>query len=423
MEKKQGYPARQASYKLLLAVLKDQKSLAELPEDSGLKPDEAAFSRRITLTVLRNLSNIDELLSLYCDRLPPVEPLTVLRMAVAELLIVKSAPYAVVDAAVSMMVGKRNSRYRGMANAVLRKVSETGLDHWAQMPPSPLPKWLRQRFEHLFGPSATAAMESVIQGSPPLDLTLKKPTDTKNWASKLDARILPTGSIRLQEFGAVTAMPGFDDGAWWVQDAAAALPVKVLDVGRDERVLDLCAAPGGKTMQLAAAGSQVTAVDKSESRLRRVQENLTRTGLTANLVAADATTFTAEPFDAILVDAPCSATGTLRRHPDLPYVKSTKKIGALVGIQKNILRQASSLLKPGGKLVYCTCSILPEEGEKIVAWACENLPLKALPIDPGSLGIPQDWVLPAGGIATRPDLWADCGGIDGFYINLLQRSE
>ena len=240
----------------------------------------------------------------------------------------------------------------------------------------------------------------------------------------LKGEILPTGSIRLKDAGQVSALPGFEAGDWWVQDAAAAIPVMVLDPQKGEKILDLCAAPGGKTMQLAAAGADVTAVDASEGRMIRVGENLKRTGLSAKTVKSDAFAFTEGGFDAILLDAPCSATGTIRRHPDLPYAKDGSEFGMLIDQQARMIDHALSLLKPGGRLVFCTCSLLPDEGEVQVEEALERH--KGLTVEPAAFdrtGIDAAWCTEDGGLRLRPDYWADNGGMDGFYIAQLRKPQ
>ncbi len=233
--------------------------------------------------------------------------------------------------------------------------------------------------------------------------------------------MLPTGSIRLENAGQVSQLPGYDSGDWWVQDAAAALPVKILAPQPGEDILDLCAAPGGKTLQLAAAGARVTALDLSPARMARVEENLNRTRLSATCETGDALTHQGGPYEAILLDAPCSATGTIRRHPDLPYAKDGSEFAALFDLQSAMIDHALGLLKPGGRLIYCTCSLLPDEGECQVQ---EALARHAnLRIDRAALSLPgvdPNWISDEGGLRLRPDYWPDLGGMDGFYIACLR---
>ncbi|MEM9972442.1 MAG: RsmB/NOP family class I SAM-dependent RNA methyltransferase, partial [Pseudomonadota bacterium] len=237
----------------------------------------------------------------------------------------------------------------------------------------------------------------------------------------LQGEPLPTGSVRVPNAGQVSALPGFDDGAWWVQDAGAALAVGMLDVVPGTRVLDLCAAPGGKTMQLAAAGAEVTALDMSKRRMARLDENLSRTGLAADVVVADALEWQPpSPFEAILLDAPCSATGTLRRHPDLGYAKDGAELDALKALQLQLFDRAFGWLPEGGRLVYCVCSLLPEEGEAQLAAAAERHPNLAIE-DVLPPGADPDWRAIGGGLRIRPDYWADRGGIDGFFMAAVRK--
>ena len=252
-----------------------------------------------------------------------------------------------------------------------------------------------------------------------MDLTLRDPN--ADLADMLGAEVLPTGSLRLRDYGKVSAMPGYAKGAWWVQDAAAALPAKLLDTRPGESVLDLCAAPGGKTMQLASAGAEVTALDISEDRMARVAENLERTSLDAEQVIADATKWKPKrTFDAILLDAPCSATGTLRRHPDLAHAKDGSGLGELVALQAEMIARAVKWLKPGGRMVYCTCSLLPDEGEEQLKNALSRHPELSVEL-PDAPWIEPEWHSSEGGLRIRPDHWAERGGIDGFFIALLKK--
>ena len=241
-------------------------------------------------------------------------------------------------------------------------------------------------------------------------------------AQTLDGVLLPTGTIRLPDAGQVSALPGYEDGEWWVQDAAAAIPVSVMAPQKGEKILDLCAAPGGKTMQIAAAGADVTAVDSSDQRMKKVAENLARVKLKANCIVSDAFAFEVSGFDAILLDAPCSATGTIRRHPDLPYAKDGSEFAALINQQSAMIDHALGLLKPGGRLVYCTCSLLPDEGEVQIEEAVSRH--AGLTVDASAVAIPgvnPAWRTEEGGLRLRPDYWADQGGMDGFYVAQVRK--
>ncbi|MDE3029156.1 MAG: RsmB/NOP family class I SAM-dependent RNA methyltransferase, partial [Paracoccaceae bacterium] len=267
-----------------------------------------------------------------------------------------------------------------------------------------------------------SGIEAVQMTAPPLDLTLRAAGDAAQWAEALEAEVLPSGSLRRRVVGQVSDLPGYADGAWWVQDAAAAMPVRVLAPVAGARVLDLCAAPGGKTLQLAAAGAAVTALDISGVRMARVAENLARCGLKAELVVADALHWQADaPYDSVLLDAPCSATGTVRRHPDLPFVKDGSEVAGLVDLQARLIDRALEMLKPGGVLVYCTCSLLPDEGEAQVSAALARhagLQVEA----PEAAGVEAAWRTKEGGLRLRPDFWAERGGMDGFYIARLRKA-
>ena len=261
-----------------------------------------------------------------------------------------------------------------------------------------------------------AGIEKAHLAGAPLDLTMKGD------AVAMGGATLPTGSVRLTEYGQVSKLAGYDDGAWWVQDAAAAIPVQLLGDVSGLTALDLCAAPGGKTLQLAAGGADVTAVDASENRMARVNENLTRTGLAATTLISDAFDVTGQ-WDVVLLDAPCSATGTIRRHPDLPYAKDGTEFGGLIAQQEAMIDHALTLLKPGGRLVFCTCSLLPDEGEVQVEEALARHP--DLVVDRTALdraGLDPAWITDEGGLRLRPDYWADAGGMDGFYMAVLTKA-
>ncbi|MGI3184679.1 RsmB/NOP family class I SAM-dependent RNA methyltransferase [Nioella aestuarii] len=412
-----GLTARRAALDHLRAVMMDNRMMSHQPTPPGLSPQDVARAQRLALTVMRHMGRIDAVLRPYLTRRPTLAVQNLLRLGAAELLVDGSEPHGVVASLVE--IAKRHpswSRASGMVNAVLRKLDAEGRESWAKTPPQALPIWLRKPLHKAYGVDAVAAIEAAHERPAPLDIT-PKPGVTID-----GAETLPTGSFRLMQ-AQVTALPGYDTGDWWVQDAAAALPVKLLGDVTGQRVLDLCAAPGGKTMQLAAAGADVTALDLSGPRLKRVEENLARTGLSATLVTADALTYEAEPFDAILLDAPCSATGTIRRHPDLPFVKTSAEVESLTRLQMQMIDHALGLLKPGGKLVYCTCSLLPNEGENQVKAALKrHANLTIIPVDPTPLGGDTAWASPEGGLRLRPDFWAEKGGMDGFYMALLKRA-
>ena len=261
---------------------------------------------------------------------------------------------------------RRAKHFAGLVNAVLRRVARGGAQHLAGMDTALLdtPDWLMARWIKNYGDETARAIALANRQEPALDLTVK--SDPAHWASAFGGRVLPTGSVRAVVHGPVPSLPGYQDGAWWVQDAAAALPARLLGDVAGRTVADLCAAPGGKTAQLAAAGAQVTAVDRAPKRLERLKQNLARLSLAAETVVADVAEWQGGPFDAVLLDAPCSSTGTIRRHPDIPWLKREADIAALAALQRRLMANAVELTKPGGTLVYCVCSLEPEEGSDLV---------------------------------------------------------
>jgi len=412
----EGVAARAAAVGLLGAVLGEGRLLAQVLTDpqgplAGLGPSDRARAQRLALAALRQVEPVDKLLERHMRKAPPRLVLNALRLAVTELALGAPA-HGVVNAAVEIVRrGKRTGHMAGLVNAVLRQVADTPP---TALPPQRLPRWLRQPLVHTYGREAVAAMEAVHAAPPPVDLSLRPGAEAP------EGQPLPTGSLRLAEPGQVSALPGYATGGWWVQDAAAALAAGLLAPKAGERVLDLCAAPGGKTLQLAAAGAEVTALDISDARLARLRENLTRTGLSARVVVGDALTFAEGGFDAILLDAPCSATGTIRRHPDLPFVKDGSELAELTAMQAAMLDHALTLLNPGGRLVFCTCSLLPEEGEAQLDAALARHP--HLTVERVALpGVEEAWWTAKGGLRLRPDYWADKGGMDGFFMVRLRK--
>jgi len=318
-------------------------------------------------------------------------------------------------------------RFAALVNAVLRRVAAASSEILAEQDAARLntPDWLWDRWAANYGDDAARAIAAQHMLEPPLDLSVK--ADPEGWAHRLGGVALPTGSVRLAGRGRIEALEGYSEGGWWVQDAAAALPARVLGNIAGQRVADLCAAPGGKTAQLAQAGAKVTAVDQSPKRLKRLRENLSRLGLEAEAVAADATSWQPSVlFDAVLLDAPCTATGTIRRHPDIAHLKRPADLEKLAALQTRLLDNAVTLLRPGGCLVYCTCSLEPEEGISQIEQMLEKHPEMRLdPIGSARLGAPDAWLRPPGVIRTLPhQMPADdpaLSGIDGFFIAKLQK--
>ncbi len=418
-----GVQARRSAVYLLDMILGDEPRLMSELLASGaldkLPPDDRARAQRLAQDTLRGLERADRLLQKHLQKAPPLTVRNVLRVGTVELC-QGGAAHGVVNTMVNLVSQHRTlSHLKGLTNAVLRKVAAQGPEAWDALRAPRLPKWLRGPLAEAWGTDAIAAMEEAHFAGAPLDLTAKG--DASALAEAVGGTLLPTGSVRVMNAGQVSAMPGFAEGDWWVQDAAAAIPVRVLAPKEGERVLDLCAAPGGKTMQLAAAGAEVTAVDQSHPRMQRVKENLTRVGLKAKTLTKDARAVQGE-FDAILLDAPCSATGTIRRHPDLPHAKDGSEFGDLIELQSELIDHAWSLVKPGGRLVFCTCSLLPDEGEVQVDEALERH--GDMTVDRAALdvaGVEAAWITEEGGLRLRPDFWADKGGMDGFYIACLRK--
>jgi 16S rRNA (cytosine967-C5)-methyltransferase len=415
-----GSTARSAALSLLGAVLDEGAQLSQALDApnspiAGLSPSDRARAQRLVLTTLRHIEQADRVLTPYLRKSPPDYVRNALRLGVVELAVDGGAAHGVVNAMVDIVRhGNRTGHMTGLVNAVLRKVADAPAP-FAKLPPQRMPQWLRQPLVHRWGRDVVEAIEAVQGQSPPVDLTPKI-------RFALDgATALPNGSLRLTGSTQISALPGFASGEWWVQDAAATMAAGLLDVQPGESVLDLCAAPGGKTLQMAASGAHVTALDISTPRLARLHENLARTGLSAKIITADALHWQPETlFDAVLLDAPCSATGTLRRHPDLPFAKDGSDLAQLVALQSQLIDRALTFLKPGGRLVFCTCSLLAEEGEDQLTATLARHP-DLIVEQPMLQGIDPDWITPDGGLRLRPDYWRDIGGMDGFFMARLRK--
>ncbi|WP_107989969.1 RsmB/NOP family class I SAM-dependent RNA methyltransferase [Breoghania corrubedonensis] len=435
-----GLPVRRAAVAVLGKVVHNNRMLAsELDAVNGhplyraLADNDRALLRAILGVALRRRGQISDLVEKLLDR--PIPEKTgrvedILHVAIAQILFLDVADHAAVSVAVDEAGGDRMARpYKGLVNAVLRRLIRERDTLLADQDPVALnaPGWLFQRWRDTYGAETARAITAAHMEEPGLDLTLKPAENAAAWAARLGAQVLPTGSLRLVEAGRVEELDGFSEGTWWVQDAAAALPVRLLGDVAGLNVADLCAAPGGKTAQLAAAGAKVTAVDISNNRLKRVSENMARLSLDVEILAADLGKWEpAAPFDAILLDAPCTATGTARRHPDMPWLKRESDIATLAEIQGRFLRRALSWLKPGGVLVYCTCSLEPEEGERqIEALLAEGAGVERVPIASGEIAGLDGLVTASGDLRTLPCHWPSdqprMGGLDGFFASRLKR--
>ncbi len=428
-----GLAARSAAAGILDAVLRSKRPLDEQLEAADLTalPDrDRALVRHIVATTLRRLGTIRHLLNEQLERgLPKEAPRaeTALLVGATQILFLDVPDHAAVDLSVRIARADRYAaHYTKLINAVLRRLANDGKARLAALDTVMLdtPDWLMKRWIAAYGEPIARAIAAAHTHEAALDISVK--SDPEGWATRLNGRVLPTGTIRTVAHGAVPNLPGFNDGEWWVQDAAAAIPAKLLGDVRGKSVADLCAAPGGKTAQLATAGAKVTAVDRSEPRLKRLRENLARLKLDAETVTTDAAQWQHEPFDAVLVDAPCSSTGTIRRHPDIPWLKSETDIAKLSALQSRLLDRAAMLTKPGGTLVYCTCSLEPEEGERAIAALLERNPgLKRSPITPAEVGGLSEIVTPDGAIRSLPchlpDPEPQMSGLDGFYAARIIR--
>jgi 16S rRNA (cytosine967-C5)-methyltransferase len=398
---------------------------------AALEPRDRAFARAIAATVLRRLGSLDAVLAAFMERPLPAKDgraKAILLCGAAQLLLLDTPAHAAISLAVDQCRQEpRTRRFDKLTNAVLRRVAREGGERLAQLPAAlDIPEWLMARWRACYGDSTATAIAAASLAEAPLDLSVK--TGAESWAERLGGAVLPTGSVRLAAGGRIGDLDGYSEGAWWVQDAAAALPARLLGDVAGLEVADLCAAPGGKTAELAAAGARVTAVDVSAERLKRVAENLARLKLDARLVVADATAWQPEArFDAVLVDAPCTATGTIRRHPDILRLRRDADIASLAETQRKILAHAATLVKPGGTLVYCTCSLEPEEGERqIDAFLALHPAFHRVAITPGEHGIDAGWIAPSGDLRTLPCHLAaerpELSGIDGFYAARLRHA-
>ncbi|MCE2843206.1 MAG: RsmB/NOP family class I SAM-dependent RNA methyltransferase [Novosphingobium sp.] len=400
-----GLPARKAALKLLDAVLRRGETLdqAAQPALQGIRADaDRALARALAGEALRWLIDLDALIDSATQQVLPddAKPRMALRLMLAGWLRLETPPHAVIATGLPLLAGGPRRLAHGVFSTLVKRA--------VTLPAVPsLPRAVLERWGERAG-----AIAAGLDVPPPLDLTLRDPATTAEWAERLGGVSLMPGHVRLARGTAVERLEGFKDGAWWVQDLAASLPARLLGPGEGRRVLDLCAAPGGKTMQLAAAGWQVTALDAGAKRLQRMQENLNRTGQTAELVQVDALQWEPEgPFDAVLLDAPCTATGTCRRHPDVLHRIGPRQIAELVELQTALLERAQGWVKPGGALVYATCSLERAEGEDQAASVTLTPdPIRADELPAGLMPTDNGW------LRTDPSQLPEAGGLDGFFI-------
>ena len=412
-----GGAARALALDLLASVLLEGRPLEDAGPDRE-SPEVRAFARRIAATTLRRAGQIDALLDRFLERpLPRRAARTRLlsMLGMAQFLFENVPAHAAVDTA----VGLAEPRMKGLVNALLRRCVREGpaLVEVQDAARLNTPPRLLQGWEAAYGEAAARAVAEAHLRDAPLDLTLHRP---KEPGPLPEGEAMPTGSLRIARPGAIGRMPGYEDGGWWVQDMAAALPVRMLGPVGGERVLDLCAAPGGKTAQLAAAGARVTAVDRAPERLDAARANFARLGLEAEWIEADAADWRPDGlFPAVLLDAPCSATGTIRRHPDILHRRAGRRLDGLTDLQDRLLANAARATAPGGRLVYACCSLEPEEGPERIAAFLSERPDFAL--EPIALPALPEAVTPDGALRTLPSLWPERGGMDGFYAARLVR--
>lgn len=416
--------ARTAALELLAAALARRAGLDEALSGramSALPPRDRAFARALVMTALRRLAPIDRALDGKLQRPPPDAVRHILRLGAAQAFWLDVPAFAAVATSVELAAGHKATRpFKGLVNAVLRALLREGPPR--ADPEDLAPPWLFARWRAAYGEAEAAAVARLIADEPAADLTLKPAADAGRLAGLLEAELLPGGSLRTARRGDLAEWPGFAEGDWWVQDASAAVPARLLQLAAGESALDLCAAPGGKTLQLAAAGAAVVAVDRSGPRLRRLADNLARTRLAAETVTADAAEWEdTRRFDAVLLDAPCTATGTFRRHPDVLWAVRPGEIASLAAVQARLLEAAAARVKPGGGLVYCVCSLEPEEGEDQARGFLEGRPdFVRWPITAGEGGAPAASLRADGTLRILPHHLP--GGTDGFFVARFRRA-
>jgi 16S rRNA (cytosine967-C5)-methyltransferase len=435
-----GLAARRIAADVLDGVLHKHRTLDDQLDGAAAHPGlktladrDRALMRRLVATILRRLGTLGHLLSKLLDRGVPTDApraQSALLIGAAQILWMDVPDHAAVDLSVRLVQSdRRAAKYAGLVNAVLRRCAREGAGIVDEVKSDmlDLPPWLIKRWIAHYGEATAKAMAMALSHEPSLDLTVK--SEAEQWATRLHGEMLPTGTVRTLLQGSVTMLPGFTEGEWWVQDAAAALPVRLFGDVAGKNIADLCAAPGGKTAQLARSGAKVTALDRSPARMARLRDNLARLALEAETVVADAVEWpgVADGFDGVLVDAPCTSTGTIRRHPDVAWLRQEADIAALSALQGRLLRKATSLLKSGGSLVYCTCSLEPEEGEDaITALLAAEPGLRRVPVEPKEVAGLSDLITPAGDLRTLPShlphVDPRLAGLDGFYAARLVKS-
>jgi 16S rRNA (cytosine967-C5)-methyltransferase len=441
-----GLAARRIAADILDGVLHKHRTLDEQLDGAAAHPGlktlsdrDRALMRRLVATILRRLGTLGHLLSRLLDRGVPTDApraQSALLIGAAQILWMDVPDHAAVDLSVRLVQSdRRAAKYAGLVNAVLRRCAREGhpLIDEVKSQTLDIPEWMLARWRAHYGESVARDIALALGHEPSFDITVK--SDPAQWATRLHGETLPTGTVRTLLQGSVTVLPGFTEGQWWVQDAAASLPARLLGDVAGKSIADLCAAPGGKTAQLVQAGARVTAVDRSPARMARLRDNLARLSLEAETIVADAAEWQPESgqglggegFDGILVDAPCTSTGTIRRHPDVAWLRQEADIDAMTALQQRLLRKAVALLRPGGTLVYCTCSLEPEEGEHaIAALLAAEASMRRAPVEAGEVSGLAETLTPQGDLRTLPCHLPNqdprLGGLDGFYAARLVKS-
>jgi 16S rRNA (cytosine967-C5)-methyltransferase len=436
-----GLAARRIAADIIDGVLHKHRMLDEQldgaaahPALKSLSDRDRALMRRLVATILRRLGTLGHVLSRLLDRGVPTDApraQSALLIGAAQILWMDVPDHAAVDLSVRLVQSdRRAAKYAGLVNAVLRRCAREGQPLVDEVKSKNLDvaPWLLARWSAHYGEAVAHDIATALGQEPSFDITVK--SDPSQWATRLHGETLPTGSVRTMLQGSVTTLPGFSEGQWWVQDAAAALPARLFGDVKDKTIVDLCAAPGGKTAQLVHGGARVTAIDRSPARMARLRDNLARLSLAAEFAVADGaewlTQKQGESFDGILIDAPCTSTGTIRRHPDIGWLRQESDIAPLAAAQKRLLQKAVTALKPGGMLVYCTCSLEPEEGEQAIAELLKSeTTMQRVPIEAGEVAGLSEILNPDGDLRTLPCHLPHqdprLGGFDGFYAARLVR--
>jgi len=420
-----GLPARRAAYAILNDILFQKRNMdeafARAPSLEGMEGRDKAFVRLLVATVLKHGREMDDALAKLLHEplrdLKPQQLINVFRLGLAQAVFLKTPAHAAVNTTVELAEAEGVAHHKPLVNAIMRRITREDMQ---PLPPRDAgkfntPQWLWDEWMRDYGVEEALEIAAANLGEGAIDFTVKgNPAD---WAEKLEAEVLPTGSLRKTTGGFIPDLPGFAEGEWWVQNAAAAIPAHLLGDIKGKTVVDLCAAPGGKTAQLAGMGGIVTAVDRSAERIRRLDENIQRLQLSVTTAVADGAVWKpAEPVDAVLIDAPCSATGTIRHQPDVLWLKDIRDQEKLAALQRRLLINGLDMLKPGGIMVYCTCSLQKAEGEAQTTWLLQqNLPVRLSPITEADMPGLEGLLTPRGELRCLPQHWQDRGGLDGFY--------